>query len=115
MIEDIAASNSGTGAVREGYRFDEAALARWMAGNVAGFAGTLSVEQFKGGQSNPTYKLVTPGKSYVLRRKPSGELLPGAHAVDREALVQSSLGAVGFPVSHIHGLCTDDTVIGIWF
>lgn len=75
---DIVAANSGTTAVREGYRFDEAALAAWMEANVKGFAGPLVVEQFKGGQSNPTYKLVTPGKSYVMRRKPPGELLPGA-------------------------------------
>jgi aminoglycoside phosphotransferase (APT) family kinase protein len=115
MSEDFTAANSGTGAVRAGYGFDEAALARWMAENVDGYAGPLTVEQFKGGQSNPTYRLVTAGKSYVLRRKPSGELLPGAHAVDREALVQARLGATGFPVAKIHGLCTDDAVIGTWF
>lgn len=112
---DIVAANSGTTAVREGYRFDEAALAAWMQANVKDFAGPLVVEQFKGGQSNPTYKLVTPGKSYVMRRKPPGELLPGAHAVDREARVLSALGAAGFPVAHVHGLCTDDSVIGTWF
>ncbi|MDE2597203.1 MAG: phosphotransferase [Sphingomonadales bacterium] len=112
---DIVAANSGTTAVREGYAFDEAALAGWMAANVAGFAGPLTVEQFRGGQSNPTYKLVTPGKAYVLRRKPPGDLLPGAHAVDREAKVLSALGAAGFPVAHVHGLCIDDSVIGTWF
>jgi len=115
MSGDVSAANSGTTPVRAGYGFDEAALERWMQQNVTGYVGPLIVEQFKGGQSNPTYKLVTPGRSYVLRRKPSGELLPGAHAVDREALVQSRLGAAGFPVSKIHGLCTDDTVIGTWF
>jgi aminoglycoside phosphotransferase (APT) family kinase protein len=115
VSEQLTAANAGTGPVRAGQGFDEAALVRWMAENVAGFAGPLTVEQFKGGQSNPTYKLVTPAKNYVLRRKPPGELLPGAHAVDREALVQARLGAVGFPVSPIHGLCTDDTVIGTWF
>jgi len=113
--EDIAADNSGTTPVREGYRFDEAALVRWMADNVAGFAGTLTVEQFRGGQSNPTYMLVTPGKAYVLRRKPPGVLLPGAHAVDREARVLAALGEAGFPVAHMHGLCTDESVIGTWF
>ncbi len=112
---DIAAANSGTTAVREGYGFDEGALAAWMADHVSGFAGPLSVEQFKGGQSNPTYKLITPGKSYVLRRKPPGELLPGAHAVDREARVLSALGKAGFPVAHVFGVCTDDSVIGTWF
>jgi len=110
-----ADANAGTTAVREGYRFDEAALARWMAANVAGFAGPLTVEQFKGGQSNPTYKLVTPGHAYVLRRKPPGELLKGAHAVEREARVLSALDGAGFPVAHVHGLCTDDDVIGTWF
>jgi aminoglycoside phosphotransferase (APT) family kinase protein len=101
--------------VRQGYAFDQTALTEWMAGNVEGFAGPLSVEQFKGGQSNPTYKLVTPAKNYVLRRKPPGELLPGAHAVDREARVQQALGAHGFPVATIHGVCTEDEVIGTWF
>lgn len=110
-----AAANAGTTAVREGYRFDEAALARWMAENVAGYEGPLTVEQFKGGQSNPTYKLVTPKRSYVLRRKPPGQLLKGAHAVEREARVLSALGPAGFPVAHVFGLCTDDSVIGSWF
>lgn len=108
-------ANAGTTAVREAYRFDEAALAQWMDANVAGYAGPLTVEQFKGGQSNPTYKLVTPGRSYVLRRKPPGETLKGAHAVDREARVLSALGGAGFPVAHVFGLCTDETVIGSWF
>lgn len=105
----------GTSAVREKHRFDEAALDRWMAENVDGYAGPLSVEQFKGGQSNPTYKLITPSRSYVLRRKPPGKLLKGAHAVDREARVLSALGTTGFPVAHVYGLCTDDSVIGTWF
>ncbi|MFB0875807.1 MULTISPECIES: phosphotransferase [unclassified Sphingobium] len=108
-------ANAGTTAVREAYRFDEAALAQWMDANVAGYAGPLTVEQFKGGQSNPTYKLVTPGRNYVLRRKPPGETLKGAHAVDREARVLSALGGVGFPVAHVFGLCTDESVIGSWF
>lgn len=115
MSADLAADNSGTVPVREGYGFDEAALTRWMEAHVEGFVGPLQVEQFKGGQSNPTYRLGTPSRSYVLRRKPPGELLPGAHAVDREARVQMALGATGFPVARIHGLCTDETVIGTWF
>ncbi len=109
------AANDGTSAVREGHRFDEIALARWMAKHVEGFAGPLKVEQFNGGQSNPTYKLTTPGRSYVLRRKPPGATLRGAHAVDREARVLTALGSVGFPVAHVHGLCTDESVIGSWF
>lgn len=108
-------ANAGTTAVRDAYRFDEAALGRWMTEHVDGFAGPLRVEQFKGGQSNPTYKLVTPTAAYVLRRKPPGQVLTGAHAVDREARVLTALGQTGFPVAHIHGLCTDDQVIGSWF
>lgn len=110
-----AENNLGTTAVREGFHFNQAALARWMYENVSGFKGPLTVEQFRGGQSNPTYKLLTPNKCYVLRRKPPGQLLKGAHAVEREAKVQAALGAIGFPVSHIFGLCTDDSVIGTWF
>jgi aminoglycoside phosphotransferase (APT) family kinase protein len=108
-------ANAGTTAVREAYRFDEAALARWMNANVEGFSGTLQVEQFKGGQSNPTYKLITPDRSYVLRRKPPGQILKGAHAIEREAKVLAALGTTGFPVAHVYGLCTDDSVIGSWF
>jgi len=108
-------ANLGTMAVREALRFDEARLAAWMAENIAEYEGPLAVEQFKGGQSNPTYKLVTPKRAYVLRRKPPGPLLKGAHAVDREARVLQALGTVGFPVAHVHGLCTDDAVIGTWF
>jgi aminoglycoside phosphotransferase (APT) family kinase protein len=106
---------AGTAAVREAHRFDEAQLAAWMASHVSGFVGPLAVTQFKGGQSNPTYKLSTPGKQYVLRRKPPGELLKGAHAVEREAKVLSALETVKFPVPHVYGLCLDDAVIGTWF
>jgi aminoglycoside phosphotransferase (APT) family kinase protein len=109
------AANSGVMPVREKHRFDEGALARWMARHVEGYAGPLEVAQFKGGQSNPTYQLTTPGRTYVLRRKPPGKLLKGAHAVDREARVLSALGGVGFPVARVFGLCTDDAVIGTWF
>ncbi|MCK9541435.1 MAG: phosphotransferase [Novosphingobium sp.] len=114
-MSSIAEANSGTTPVREAHRFDEAALARWLEGHVEGYAGPLTVEQFKGGQSNPTYKLVTPGRAYVLRRKPPGELLKGAHAVDREARVLTALHGAGFPVARVHGLCTDESVIGTWF
>lgn len=110
-----ATANAGTTQVRERYRFDEQALGRWMALNVEGFQGPLTIEQFKGGQSNPTYKLITPKCSYVLRRKPPGPLLKGAHAVEREAHVLRALGRIGFPVAHVYGLCMDDSVIGSWF
>src|SRR5271163_1249915 len=88
-------ANLGTTPVREGHRFDEAALAHWMAANVEGFCGPLTIEQFKGGQSNPTYKLLTPGRSYVMRRKPPGQLVSGAHAVEREAQVLAGLAKAG--------------------
>lgn len=106
---------AGTTAIRDGFALDDAALARWMEANVEGYRGPLQIEQFMGGQSNPTYKLITPTRSYVLRRKPSGQILKGAHAIEREARVMAALGSTGFPVAHVYGLCTDDTVIGAWF
>jgi aminoglycoside phosphotransferase (APT) family kinase protein len=106
---------SGTAEVREGHRFDEARLAAWMEAHVDGYAGPLTVQQFKGGQSNPTYKLITPDKNYVLRRKPPGQLLASAHAVDREYKVITALGQTDVPVARTYGLCTDDSVIGTWF
>jgi len=105
----------GSGPVREAHRFDEKRLAQWLSGAVPGFTGPLTVEQFRGGQSNPTYRLITPHRSFVLRRKPPGVLLKGAHAVEREARVLQSLGTVGYPVPRVHGLCTDEEVIGTWF
>ncbi len=112
---DRTEANSGTRAVDERLRFDMIALETWMAAKVEGFAGPLTVSQFKGGQSNPTYRLDTPTRSYVLRRKPPGPLLPGAHAVEREARVMAALGGAGFPVPRIHGLCEDENVIGTAF
>jgi aminoglycoside phosphotransferase (APT) family kinase protein len=110
-----AGANSGTTGVRAGYGFDIAALDAWMRSHVEGYAGPLTVEQFKGGQSNPTYKLVTPDKAYVLRRQPPGPLLKGAHAIDREAKALTGLARAGFPVAHIFGICTDPDVIGTIF
>ncbi|MCY0094710.1 phosphotransferase [Hoeflea ulvae] len=110
-----AAANSGTTAVRERFGFDEAALARWMSTHVEGYSGPMAVRQFKGGQSNPTYQLLTPGKTYVLRRKPPGQLARGAHAVDREARVLTALAGADFPVARVHAVCSDDSVIGSWF
>ena len=114
-MSTAADANLGTTAVREGFAFDEGALAAWMQAHVEDFAGPMQVRQFKGGQSNPTYQLITPGKTYVLRRKPPGNLLKGAHAVEREAKVLVGLEQAQFPVAHVHGLCTDDSVIGSWF
>lgn len=110
-----AEANVGTTAVRAGFAFDAAALADWMGRHVEDFAGPLRIEQFAGGQSNPTYKLITPARNYVLRRKPPGQTLKGAHAVDREAKVLTGLARAGFPVPRVYGLCTDEGVIGTWF
>ena len=112
---DRTEANTGTRDVAEHLRFDEAVLARWMEEHVNGFAGPLTIHQFKGGQSNPTYRLDSPSGAYVLRRKPPGKLLPGAHAVDREARVMSALGSQGFPVPRVYGLCEDEAVIGTPF
>lgn len=110
-----SAQNSGTIDVRPVHRFDAARLEAWMEREVEGYCGPLRVEQFRGGQSNPTYRLTTPSRSYVLRRKPPGRLLPGAHAVDREHRVISALGKQGFPVACTYGLCLDEEVIGTPF
>jgi aminoglycoside phosphotransferase (APT) family kinase protein len=112
---DRTTANTGTRDVADRLRFDEAALARWLENHVPGFRGPLTVSQFKGGQSNPTYKLDTPSASYVLRRKPPGKILPGAHAVDREYRVMAALGGEGFPVPRVHALCEDEGVIGTAF
>ncbi|MCP3419606.1 phosphotransferase family protein [Bradyrhizobium brasilense] len=108
-------ANTGTKPVAQTHRFDEAALDRWMAANVPHYSGPLEVRQFKGGQSNPTYQLLTPAKNYVMRRKPPGKLLPSAHAVDREYRVISALHPIGFPVPKSWGICVEDTVIGTSF
>lgn len=114
-LEDAQSTFSGTREVDPRYALDEAALGAWLTANVDGYAGPLTVRQFKGGQSNPTYELSTPGRTYVLRRKPPGTLLPSAHAVDREFTVISALHAQGYPVARPHALCTDDGVIGSMF
>src|SRR3990167_4571025 len=114
-VQDAQAAFTGTIDPSEADRLDEAKLTAWMEANVEGFRGPLTQGKFKGGQSTPTYKLSTPTKNYVLRRKPFGKLLPSAHAVDREFKVQSGLHKVGFPVARQYGLCTDDDVVGSWF
>lgn len=112
---DAQATFSGVKPVDPRHALDEPALDRWMSDNVEGYAGPLTLRQFKGGQSNPTYQLATPGHTYVLRRKPPGVLLPSAHAVDREYRVISALHARGFPVARPWALCQDDGVIGSMF
>ena len=106
---------SGTKDAAPALRIDVAQLERYLATHINGFAGPLSVRQFKGGQSNPTYLLETPGRRYVLRRKPPGKLLPSAHAVDREYRVISALRTQSFPVSEPLVYCADESVAGTPF
>lgn len=101
--------------VREAHRFDEDALAAYLESNVAGFESPLTVRQFEGGQSNPTFQLVTPGNRYVLRKQPPGELLPSAHQVDREYRVMKALEHTDVPVPVMYCLCEDTSVIGTKF
>lgn len=100
--------------VTERHRFDVARLSAYLADALPGWTGPLEVKQFQGGQSNPTYLLVTPGKRYVMRSKPGpvAKLLPSAHAVEREFRVMRALGSQGIPVPHVHVLCEDESVIG---
>ncbi len=106
----------GTMAVQEKHRFDEQSLGRFMAANVPGFVAPVRVEQFRGGQSNPTYRLTdAAGRQYVLRRKPPGKLLPSAHAVDREFRVISALNRTDVPTPRAYALCEDDSVVGTAF
>ncbi len=107
--------NTGTRGVSDAHRFDEDRLLAYLTEHVDGFSGPLSVRQFKGGQSNPTYRLDAGSGRYVLRRKPPGKLLKSAHAVDREFRVISALHGVGFPVPKPVLLCGDDAVIGTTF
>ncbi|OGN41999.1 MAG: aminoglycoside phosphotransferase [Caulobacterales bacterium RIFCSPHIGHO2_01_FULL_70_19] len=112
---DPQATFSGTREVDPRHALNEARLSEWLTDNVMGFSGPLAIRQFRGGQSNPTYELTTPARTYVLRRKPPGTLLASAHAVDREFRVISALHAQGYPVARPWALCTDDSVIGSMF
>lgn len=104
----------GTKPVSERQKFDVAALQAYMQDHIPGFSGELQVEQFKGGQSNPTFKLSTPSQRFVLRTKPgpAAKLLASAHAIDREFRVMDALNKAGFPAPRQHVLCTDEAVIG---
>src|ERR1700742_4276319 len=112
---DRQAAYTGTKEVAAPLRFDAARLEQYLAANAKGFAGPLTVKQFKGGQSNPTYLLETPKRKYVLRRKPPGKLLPSAHAVDREFKAISALYPQGFPVAEPVVYCDDESVAGTAF
>ena len=115
MTLDAQTAFSGTVAPEGADKIDEAKLAAWMDVHVAGFEGPVEILKFAGGQSNPTYRINAKSKSYVLRRKPLGPLLPSAHAVDREYKVIAGLHPTGFPVAKPFGLCTNESVIGSWF
>jgi len=105
---------TGSGTVSQRNVFDVAALQTWLSQNMACFSGPLEIEQFNGGQSNPTYKLITPGRAYVMRSKPGprDKLLPSAHAIEREFKVMDALALSGVPVARMHVLCEDESVIG---
>jgi aminoglycoside phosphotransferase (APT) family kinase protein len=107
-------ANVGTKPVAESHAFDVAALQSHLEARLPGFAGPLTVEQFKGGQSNPTYKLITPTQSYVMRSKPGpvAKLLPSAHAIEREFAVMGGLYGTDVPVPRMHLLCDDESIIG---
>jgi aminoglycoside phosphotransferase (APT) family kinase protein len=110
----IPEANTGTKPVSEQHAFDVAVLERYLAAHLPGFAGPLAVEQFKGGQSNPTYKLSTPARAYVMRAKPgpAAKLLPSAHAIDREFTVMRALYGTAVPVPKMHVLCEDESIVG---
>lgn len=105
---------TGTRPVSDQHAFDQSALSAWLQLHLPGFEGPMTVEMFKGGQSNPTYKLVTPQRAYVMRAKPGpvARLLPSAHAIEREYRVMSALRGTGVPVAQMHVLCEDESVIG---
>ncbi|GAB4353142.1 MAG: phosphotransferase family protein [Oricola sp.] len=96
-------------------QLDTEAVSAWLEWHMPGFKGPVTAEKFPGGQSNPTFRLTTPGGTFVLRRKPPGTLLKSAHAVDREFRVQKALAGTDVPVARMHVLCEDDDVIGSAF
>jgi aminoglycoside phosphotransferase (APT) family kinase protein len=104
----------GTRPVTGTHAFDVSALESWLVANMTGFEGPLSVEMFKGGQSNPTYKLITPKSAYVMRAKPGpvAKLLPSAHAIEREFKVMKGLSGTSVPVATMHVLCEDEAIVG---
>jgi aminoglycoside phosphotransferase (APT) family kinase protein len=101
--------------VQDKHRFDAARLEAYLRAHIEGFSGPLSVEQFRGGQSNPTFRVSAGGRRYVLRRKPPGKLLPSAHAVDREYRVITALHDTEVPVARTWWLCEDESIIGTAF
>lgn len=104
-----------TSNVREAHRFDEVSLEQWLRANIEGFGASLTIRQFRGGQSNPTFWLGDGARGYVLRKKPPGDILPSAHAVEREYRVIRALRDTDVPVAHAYALCEDPSVIGTPF
>lgn len=107
--------NTDVTPVRAAHKFNEDSLRAYMQENVEGFEGPLTISQFEGGQSNPTFLLHTPAQDYVMRKKPPGVLLPSAHAVDREFKIMSALQSTDVPVAKTYALCEDSDVIGTPF
>jgi aminoglycoside phosphotransferase (APT) family kinase protein len=101
--------------VREAHRFDEKALDEYLKHNLPGYAGALNVQQFEGGQSNPTFLLIADGTEYVMRKKPPGKLLPSAHQVEREFRVMKALEKSDVPVPRMYLVCDDENIIGTPF
>ncbi len=101
--------------VAESLRFDEARLAAYLRQHVEGFSGTPEILKFRGGQSNPTFLIVSGGRRYVLRKKPPGTLLPSAHAVEREYRVMTALRGSAVPVARTYCLCEDPQIVGTPF
>ena len=106
---------SGTRPVASHLKFDIEALQEYLLDTLPDFRGPIKVTQFKGGQSNPTYKVSTPSAEYVLRRKPPGKLLPSAHAIEREFRVIGALHRLRYPVPEPCLLCEDPAIIGTSF
>ncbi len=103
------------GPVRAAHRFDEATLEAYLRKQIPDFGAPLTIQQFGGGQSNPTFLLTAGGKRYVLRKKPPGQLLKSAHQVDREFRIMKALARTDVPVPRMHVLCEDESVIGTAF
>jgi aminoglycoside phosphotransferase (APT) family kinase protein len=118
MSEQVVSVAQASAELREPppqHAFDRAPLTLWMHEHIPGFEGPIDVQQFAGGQSNPTFLITTPATHYVLRRKPPGKLLPSAHAVEREYRVIAALASSTVPVARAYGLCEDTAVIGSAF
>ena len=113
-MSEMTKNFSGTMPVPDRHRFDVGALEAYLRDRLPDFRGPLAIELFKGGQSNPTYKLTTPTRTYAMRAKPGpvAKLLPSAHAIEREYRVLSALGSTDVPVPEVYCLCEDESVIG---